>query len=451
MSLKQEIIDRTLSTNHGTAAYHIVTALTDAGYETWFVGGCVRDMLMKDIPEDIDIATSAQPDEIKKLFPKHDATSEQYGSLLISSEGNVFEITTFREDDEASDGRHPENVTFTKDKAKDAERRDVTINALYWNPISGELFDPFEGMKDLNEKLIRVIGNPIKRIEHDALRLLRIVRFRSRIAGQYHPDTFQALHTQAKSIEILSGTRRFQEIGKILLGPHPEIALEDLWETDVLEYLLPELHACKGVAQPSELHPEGDVWDHTIRLISSFTDDHKKDVRWAGLLHDIGKPETFSIEDDRIHFNEHAHVGADMAKKVLDRLQLPAKRRDKIAWLIKHHMMMLTFFEIDDKRKAYWYYNPWFLELLQLFWLDVAGTGNSNFDLYDRIIDDYNKFLDAHPRPKKPLLTGEEVMEILKIEPGERVGEALGMLHEKQLSKEVTTKEEAKSFLGKLS
>jgi len=449
MSIESSIIDRTLASSQGEAGYKIVETLTDAGFDTWWVGGCVRDMLMDQIPDDIDIATEAHPKKLVELFKKTDDTSAQFGSVLVSLKGHVFEVTTFREDDSASDGRHPESVRFGK-REEDAQRRDFTVNAMYFSPISSEIYDPFNGEIDLNERLIRFIGNPEERIEHDALRLLRAIRFRALIDGQYHPDTFEALHGKAKMITVLSGTRRFQELEKMLLGPHPSIAFEDLWETDVIEHLIPELHACKGVAQPAELHEEGDIWNHTMKIIDSFTEDHGKDIRWAALLHDIGKPKTFSIEEDRIHFNEHASVGGDLTKEVLDQLQCPAKRRDKIAWLVKHHMMMATFGEIDDKRKTHWYFHPWFTELLQLFWLDATGSVPQSFELYDGIIEDYNLFLDKHPRPKKPLLSGDEIMKILSIEPGERVGEYLGKLHEAQIDGKITMKKEAIDFLKEL-
>lgn len=409
----------------------------------------MRDMMMGEVPEDIDIATEATPEKICEIFKKTDDASAQFGSILVSLKGNIFEVTTFREDDSASDGRHPESVKFGK-REEDAERRDFTVNCMYFHPISSEIFDPFDGEIDLNERLIRFIGNAEERIEHDALRLLRAIRFRALIDGQYHPDTFKALHGKAKKITVLSGTRRFRELEKMLLGPHPSIAFEDLWETDVIEHLIPELHACKGVAQPAELHEEGDVWTHTMNAIDSFTEDHEKDVRWAALLHDIGKPKTFSIEADRIHFNEHAQVGGDMSKIVLDRLQCTAKRRDKIAWLIGHHMMMATFSKIDDKRKAHWYFHPWFIELLQVFWLDAAGTTPQGFDMYEGIIQDYNKFLDSHPRPPRDLLSGDEIMEILGIEPGEKVGEYLEELHKAQIGGEITMKREAIAFLNDL-
>ena len=446
MPINPTILTRTLSSPQGESGYKIVETLTDAGFDTWWVGGCVRDMLMDDIPDDVDIATDALPEDIVKLFKKTDETSARFGSILVSLKGCVFEVTTFREDDSASDGRHPESVKFGK-REDDAQRRDFTVNAIYFNPISSEIYDPFNGQMDLNEKLIRFIGNPTERIEHDALRLLRAIRFRARINGQYHPDTFDALHKLSKKINILSGTRRLREIDKILLGPNPQRAFEDLWETDVIEHLLPELHACKGVAQPSELHEEGDVWEHTMCVIASFTSDHKVDVRLAALLHDIGKPVTFSIKEDRIHFNEHASKGGDVSKTVLDRLQCNSKRRDKIVWLIKHHMMMMTFDKVDDERKAHWYFHPWFIELLQLFWLDISGTTPGTYDLYELIIKDYNKFLDAHPRPASPLLSGEEVMDILGIEPGEKVGEYLKKLHEAQNKGEIKLKREAVDYL----
>jgi len=450
MPLSREIIDRTLSTKHGEAAYKVVEILTDAGEEAWCVGGGVRDMMLGEIPKDIDITTSALPEKVKKIFPKRDETGAQFGSIVVSLGGCLFEVTTLREDDAASDGRHPESVSFTSKKERDALRRDITINAFYWNPISSEFFDPFNGEKDLNERLIRIIGDPEERIKHDALRLLRVVRFRAAINGQYHPETFKALHKYAHCIAGLSGTRRFKEVEKMLLGPHPEIAFEDLWETDILEYLLPQLHACKGVAQPIPPHGEGDVWNHIMRIIGSFTADHGADARWAALLHDIGKPVSFSIENDRIHFNEHPAKGGKIARTVLDRLQCLGARRDKICWIIQHHMMMSTFFEIDDERKAHWYYHPWFIELLQVFWLDIAGTDPSNFSLYNAIINDYNHYLDAEPRPQKPLLDGNDVMEMLGLPPGEKVGRVLKLLHESQVKGEVQSKKEAMDFVKKI-
>ncbi len=446
MELSRDIIDRTFDSKPGAEGLKVTEALINAGYEAWWVGGGVRDMFVGEIPEDIDIATSAKPEEVTALFKKFDDSDARLGAVRVASGGEVFEITTYREEHELSDGRYPESVAFTT-LEKDAERRDITVNALYWNPVSGELYDPYQGRTDLKERLIRIVGDPDTRLKHDALRLLRVIRFRARLEGQYHPETYAALQKNAELIGTLSGTRCFAELEKILLGPNPQRAFEDLWETDILETLLPELHKCKGVAQPSSPHVEGDVWNHSLLLIAKFTEDHEADVRWAGLLHDIGKPETFSIDEDRIRFNEHAKVGAAIAEKLLQRLECPGKRVKKITWLIEHHMMVGSFFDMPDERKAHWYYHPWFVELLQLFWLDIAGTGDSDFSLYEKIIADYNTYLDARPRPQKPLLDGHEIMEILSVEPGERVGEILSALHDAQVRKEVQSKAEAIAFI----
>ena len=448
MPLPRDIIDRTLISRLGERAYQVSEILINAGFDTWWVGGGVRDMMRGQLPTDIDIATAALPEDVIRLFPKCDEIGKQFGSIVVSHKGVTFEVTTFRQDDAASDGRHPESVQFGK-REDDAKRRDFTINAMYWNPVGGALFDPFAGEQDLAERLIRFIGDPETRIRHDALRMLRAVRFRALIDGQYHPDTYTALRSCSSIAHDLSGSRIAAEMEKMLLGPHPERALEDLWETEILHATIPELAACKGIAQPADYHHEGDVWNHTLQCAASFIEDHKADTRWAAVFHDIGKTKTFSISD-RIHFDHHAEVSAKIIRMVFQRLQFPKARIDKIAWIADHHMMMGSFAEMSPERKAHWYYHPWFLELLQVMWLDIAGTDPADFSLYEEIIADYNQFLDEHPRPPKALLSGDAIMEILGIEPGEEVGKAAKALADAQVRKEVTTKREAREFLGKL-
>jgi len=402
-------------------------------------------MLHQQIPADIDIATSALPEEVIALMPTCDEMGMKFGSIVVSHRGATVEVTTFREDDFASDGRHPESVRFGS-RDRDAARRDFTVNAIYWDPSTGTLWDPYKGEQDLSERLIRFIGNPETRIRHDALRMLRAVRLRARIDGQYHPETYKALRTLAPLARTLSGTRIAEELQKILLGPNPERALEDLWETGILEATIPELADCKGIAQPADYHHEGDVWSHTLQCTSAFTADHGTDVRWAVLFHDIGKTKTFSISD-RIQFNEHAKISAEIIRSVFQRLQFPKVRIDKIAWIADHHMMMGSFATMSPERKAHWYFHPWFIELLQVMWLDVAGTCPADFTLYDEIIADYNRFLDEHPRPPRALLSGEEIMQILGIGPGEKVGKAVQCLNAAQVRGDISTKKEAKEFL----
>ncbi len=445
MPIDRSIIDATLRTPYGERAYKVVEQLTDAGHDTWWVGGGVRDMLTGKIPADIDIATAAKPEEVERLFGRVDRSAAELGSVRVTVGPDTFEVTTFRIDDAASDGRHPESIAFGT-REEDAERRDLTINALYFQPISRELYDPFGGEGDLKERLIRLIGDPKTRIEHDALRIFRAIRFRALLDGQYHPDTYRALHECAPLVRKLSGQRVLEELEKLLKGPNPARGLEDQWELDVLEQCIPELSRCKGVAQPADYHREGDVWDHTLQAVSALTAEDTADVRLAILFHDIGKAETFSRKE-RIRFDEHASVSGIIAETVLNRLNCPAKRREKIVWLVKHHMMMGTFFEIDESRKSRWYHHPWFPELLRLFQLDIAGTTPADYGMYEKILADYHRFLDSHPRPQKPLLTGHQVMEILHLSPGERVGEILQALHDAQARGEVRSRQEAVAFL----
>lgn len=448
MPLDRAILDESLRTPQGEAAYRLCEKLYDSGFDTWWVGGCVRDMLQGRIPEDIDIATNATPEQIKTVYPDAGSASAVFGSMRVIVQGREFEVTTFRSDDEASDGRHPESVVFS-DRAHDAARRDFTVNAMYLQPVSRELFDPYDGQKDLKELLIRFIGDPGMRIRHDALRILRAVRFRALLNGQYHPETYTALKENASHIEILSGERIRSELEKILLGPHPARGFEDLWELSVLQYILPELAACKGVAQPSEYHQEGDVWDHLMTCISAFSEDDDADIRWATLLHDIGKTQTFSLEE-RIRFDHHAQVSADLALTLLERLQMQKLRREKISWIIRHHMMMASFEPMPGERKAHWYYHPWFPSLLRLFALDIAGTIPGGTELYDQIVADYTQYLDSHPRPLKPLLSGTDIMDLLGLQPGEEVGRIIKELHDAQQRGEITQKKEAIAFLTSL-
>ncbi len=448
MPLDLALLDRLLSTPLGEAGHAVVEKLTDAGYEAWWVGGTPRDLLLGKLPKDIDIATSARPDDIVKLFPRCDDSAAALGNIIVSIGGQEIEVTTFREDAPYGDGRRPDSVTCS-DREHDAKRRDFTINALYLNPITRELLDPFDGAHDLQELLVRFIGEPASRIQEDALRIVRAVRLRARIQGQYDPATYKALQDGAKRTAKLSGARIAAEMEAILLGPHQSKALEDLWELHVLKEVLPEVHACKGIAQPLQYHQEGDVFTHLCQCVEAATEDHGADVRWAALLHDIGKARTFALKE-RIRFDEHASVSRDLAKNILERFQFSRERREKICWIVEHHMMVGAFKNMPEERKAHWYYHQWFTELLQVCSLDVAGTTPSDFSLYESVVEDYNAFLDAHPRPQRPLLSGIEIMEILGIEPGAKVGEASAALAAAQVRKEVTTKKEATAFVAAL-
>lgn len=443
--LDRSLIDRLLSMPIGEFAYKVVAILQDAGHEAMWVGGVTRDLALNALPSDVDIATSARPSNVLSLFRTVDDTAKEFGACVVSLAGHTYDVTTFREDDVVTDGRHPTGVRFGTREA-DAARRDATMNAMYYDPISRELWDPYDGLRDAHERLVRFIGLPVERIRQDQLRRLRMVRLRASIGGQYEPATFAALSLSPETTSILSGYRVLEELDKLLACPNPWMGLSDLRDIGVLSILIPELAACKGIAQPREFHAEGDVWNHLLDCTKAFSHDHGKDVRLATLLHDIGKVQTFSLSD-RIHFDRHAEVSADLARGVMDRLQMPRARSEKIHWLIRHHMMMNAFSTLSPSRKSHWYYHPWFQELLQVFWLDAKGTTPGDFSLYEMIIQDYNSFLNEHPRPARPLLGGDEIMKLLHMEPGPKLGEIIARLHSAQIHQKISSKKEARAFV----
>lgn len=443
--LPKKTIDALLNTPYGEAAYAVCEKLFDAGYEAWWVGGVTRDIALGIPPSDIDIATSATPENVKALFRDAQEDVRGLASVVVQQGRFTFDVTTFRAEGDSSNARHPANVVFTS-REKDAERRDFTVNAIYYQPISRITFDPTGGLADAKERLVRFIGEPSERVQHDALRIVRAVRLRALIGGQYHPATYTALRANAALVATLSGARQLEEIEKILAGPHGARAFEDLWEVGILQHMVPELYACKGVAQPADYHHEGDVWEHLLACVSAFRTDDDADVRLAALFHDIGKVQTFTVKE-RIRFDHHASVSADLSRSILQRFQVPKNRIEKIDWLIRHHMTMETFRDLSDERKAHWYFHPWFNDLLRLFWLDIAGTTPSDFAFYESIVQDYHAFIDSHPRPPRPLITGERVMEVLGIRPGAEVGKVLQAVHDAQVRKEITTKKEAEQFV----
>lgn len=433
----------------GEAAYSLIETLNDHGFDAYWVGGAVREMLEEILPKDIDIATSATPDEMRHIFKGSTTANEEMGSIRVRRKRHTFEITTFRKEGDASDGRTPDAVEFTKDLKEDALRRDFTINAIYWNPVTSRLEDPCDGQADMKEQLVRFIGTPSVRIKHDVLRILRAVRLRASIDGQYHPETYVALKQHAANTLRLSGTRIMSELKKLLMGRNTDCGLRDLMELRILEAILPELDACRGIPQPKEYHKEGDVWEHTLQCAKSFREEDTCDARLAALFHDCGKAKTFSLKE-RIRFDHHATVSAELARSAMKRLQCSGEEIEKIDWLIRHHMMMGSFLDMEKKRKAHWYFHPWFKELLSVFYLDIAGTNPADYSLYTKIIQDYDHFLDSLPRPPKRLLTGDDVMHLLGISAGERIGQILSELHGAQVRKEVQTKDEAIAFVEKL-
>lgn len=426
----------------------IVKILNDAGHTAYWAGGCVRDMIMGKHPKDYDIATSAKPDEIEDLFEDTYAVGKAFGVIHVVENEYQFEIATFRSDSGYSDGRRPDAVEFSH-PAEDAKRRDFTINGLFFDPINKEIHDFVGGQDDIKNKLIRFIGDPHERILEDHLRIIRAVRFKNTLDFGYHPDTYHAIKKHAQLADKVSWERVRDEMNKIIMDDKAPIAFEDMQDTGVLPYILPELEECKGIAQPAMYHHEGDVWTHLMKSIESLPPDTPLNARWAVLLHDIGKPQTFKVAE-RVRFDEHPQVSAEIAQRILRRLRFGRKAIDEITWAIEHHFMMQQLLDMPLGRQRHWFLDPRFPTLLTVFYADAAGIEPVDLSLYEKVKAAYEDCIANFEAKPQPLLTGEEVMEKLNLKPGPEVGEILDKLMEKQLGNEIETKEEAIKWLERL-
>lgn len=416
-----------------------------AGHKAYWAGGCVRDILFGIEPKDYDIATSAKPDEIEKLLEFTKPVGKEFGVILVIENEKSFEVATFRSDSDYSDGRRPDAVFFT-DAKNDALRRDFTINGMFYDPLQDKILDYVGGQKDLDARLIRFIGDAHQRINEDHLRILRAVRFKNQFEFQLHPDTYAELKEHAHLVVKVSPERVRDELNKMIEGPHPAAAFEDLSDLGILKWIIPEMEEMHGVPQPYKYHKEGDVWKHSLKTLEVCDKNASRDVKWACLLHDIGKPATFSVEE-RIRFNGHTEKGEKIIEKIFKRLKFPRRDAENVKWLVKHHMMMVPLIEMPDAKARKWFLKEQFLNLMRLFEADVRGTDPSDMSLYDKIYDRYRALMDEMPEKPKPLLTGEEIMKKFKLEPGPIIGIILNRLEEEQLAGNLKTKKDAIKWL----
>lgn len=443
-------------------AISIIKTLRDAGYQAYWAGGCVRDMLLGIEPKDFDIVTDAKPYEIEDLLEHTIPVGKKFGVILAVVDNHHFEIATFRSDSGYSDGRRPDAVFFTSAE-EDAQRRDFTINGMFYDPLNDKVIDYVGGQKDLENRLIRFIGDPEKRILEDHLRILRAVRFKNQFGFQYEPATYQALQKHAVLvIDKVAKERIASELNKMLMSQQVKLgskeqllessgaigALENMEDLGILKILLPELQRLKGLAQPVQYHQEGDVWDHTLRALASLLPIAPLSVRWATLFHDSGKADTFSVKE-RIRYDHHAQRSKEIVQDVLRRLNMPRSLIDEAGWLVEHHMMMVQLVEMPPERQKRWFLHPYFLHLMQLFKADAEGTIPTDLSLYEQILQLYRTTVAHISELPKPLLDGYKIMELTGMKPGERVGEFLEKLLDKQLTGEIKTEQEATMWLKK--
>lgn len=425
----------------------IIEKLRSAGHEAYWAGGCVRDILLGQEPNDYDIVTSAKPDEIEDLLEKTKPVGKEFGVILVIEGDHTFEVASFRSDSGYSDGRRPDAILFTNAK-EDALRRDFTINGMFYDPLTDEVIDYVGGQKDLDAQLIRFIGNPHERILEDHLRILRAVRFKNQFDFQYHPKTYKALKNHAALIEKTVAERVRYELNRMIEGNNRAQAFEDLSELEILEHIIPELEELHGVPQPKQYHQEGDVWDHSLMTLDQCDDHASRNVKWACLLHDIGKVDTFKLKE-RIRYDHHVERSAEIVHDIFTRLKFPRKDREKVKWLVEHHMMMVPLVEMPEGKARKWFLKEDFLNLMQVFEADAKGIIPRDMSLYDQILERYREVIKDMPVKPKPLLTGKDVMKVLQIPPCEKVGEVLDELYEKQLAKEIKTRAKALAWLRK--
>ncbi len=430
-------------------AVEIVRALRRAGHEAYLAGGCVRDRLLGRQPSDYDVATSAPPDAVRRLFPRTAAVGEAFGVVLVIVGGVPFEVATFRVDGPYRDGRRPESVTFTPSAKGDVERRDFTLNALLWDPERGEVVDHVGGREDIARKLVRAVGDPRARFAEDRLRMLRAVRFACRFGFEIEAATLAAVRERAPEIGMVSAERIRDEIEAMIAGPDPGRALDLLEQTGLLRASLPEVAALRGVAQPPDVHPEGDVLAHTRLLLSKLPPDPAPTLAWGALLHDVGKPATLARSGEgRISFHGHEQEGARLAEGIAVRFRFSREARERMVALVGDHM---KFFSAPSMRTATlkrFLATANFAELLELHRLDVLAS-NGDLRTWEFCRDALDRLGEAGIRPP-PLLRGDEVL-ALGIPRGPRVGEILRAVEDAQLEGTVTTREEALALARKLA
>ena len=425
----------------------ICDALQHNGHQAFLVGGCVRDLLLGRDPADYDVATDATPHQVMQLFPDSMAVGAKFGVVLVSRNGNQVEVATFRRDKGYSDGRHPDEVIFTTTAEDDVSRRDFTINGLLMRHNTNKVLDFVQGRADLSAGIIRAIGDPVRRFSEDKLRMLRAVRFAARFGYTIEPKTFAAIRLHATEIHSVSAERIHEELSKLLTEGSARRGFELLDSTGLLQQVLPEISATKGVQQPPEFHPEGDVWIHTLLMLEGLPPGASRTLAWGVLLHDVGKPPTFrpaSLTGDRIRFDGHVDVGVRLAAEVGKRLKFSNDDAAQIQALVANHMKFKDVSQMRTSTLKRFIRLPQFDEHLELHRLDCLAS-HANLEAYDMV----RRFRDETPPEQvKPtrLLTGDDLNEMGYV-PGPEFQVILRALEDAQLEGALTTKDEARAFV----
>jgi poly(A) polymerase len=477
-------------------ATEIVRELRARGHQAYFAGGCVRDLLLGREPADYDVATDATPQQVMQVFPQTFAVGAQFGVVLVPVEAEAeqttqpaskeakehaggvpaqeepfperdvpgtmdgsgtqrylflppslrksVEVATFRSDMSYSDGRHPDEVRFSKSPREDVERRDFTINGMMLDPATNEVLDFVGGRADLAAGIVRAIGDPERRFSEDKLRMLRAVRFAARFGYRIDTATFSAIQRLAPQIHQVSQERARDELTKMLTEGRAQQAFQLLDETGLLGQVLPEISAMKGVEQPPQYHPEGDVFVHTLLLLEKLPAGCSKTLAWGALLHDVGKPPTFRVAPDRIRFDGHVEIGVKMAAEICRRLRFSNDETDQILALVDNHMRFGDVLRMNESTLKKFLRLPEFDEHLELHRIDCLSS-HGLLDTYDYAREKLHSLPPEAIRPT-PLVTGRDLIEA-GYEPSPRFKEILSAVEDAQLEGRLASRDAAMEFV----
>ncbi len=426
-------------------ARRIVSKLRARGHQAYFVGGCVRDLLLKVNPKDYDIATGAQPAEVALLFPGSLQVGAHFGVMIVRDGAGEVEVATFRSDHNYVDGRHPSEVLFETDPRKDVLRRDFTINALLMDPETGEVLDFVGGQSDLAAGVIRAIGEPEVRFREDHLRLLRAVRFAARLGFEIESVTEGAIIRLSPLILDVAAERNRDELVRILTEGGARRGFEMLYRTGLLSQLLPEIVAMRGVEQPPEYHPEGDVWTHTMIMLEGLRNP-SPELALGVLLHDVGKPGTFRTAD-RIRFDGHVELGVELTRTIMARFRFSNDEARQVEALVANHMKFKDAPRMKDSTLKRFLRLEEFDEHLELHRLDCSSSHGSlgNYGFVQQKREEFGVEEITPPR----LLTGQDLIDA-GYQPGPQFGRILSEVEDAQLEGRVGSKEEALTMARKL-
>jgi poly(A) polymerase len=449
----------------------IVQTLRQRGYQAFLVGGCVRDLLLGRQPKDYDVATNATPEQVMTIFPETYAVGAQFGVVLVpvpepppekdvannvamensdrvdagaSTHAHAVEVATFRSDIGYSDGRHPDEVRFSPDPREDVARRDFTINGMLLDPVSGEVLDFVGGRNDLEDKIVRAIGDPERRFTEDKLRMLRAVRFAARFEYTIEPGTLAAIKELAGEIGAVSRERVRDELTRMLTEGRAHRAFLLLDESGLLQEVLPEISAMKGVQQPPQFHPEGDVFAHTLLLLDNLPQPCPPALAWGALLHDVGKPPTFRVAPDRIRFDGHVEVGVKMAEEICQRLRFSSDETEQVLALVDNHMRFGQVTRMSESTLKKFLRMPRFDQHLALHRADSLAS-HGKLSTYEFVKEKLAVIPPEKMRPM-PLVSGDDLIAAGHA-PGPKFREILEAVEDAQLEGRLVSKESALEFV----